>query len=186
MEGLTIIGGKYKNRKLPIPPSVKGNLHFTPATLKKASFSIMEAKLLQKNLEWADVCFIDGFAGSGQNSMEAISRGCEEVHAFEIDPERIKSLIAIFKKESGFTIHKKNFFKITNLKEIFNSKKLLIFYIDPPFVLWDEKEELLKELSTNILQTFSDSIVLWQSPKLKDWGEYMKKEYGNQILFVHG
>ncbi len=76
---LTLVGGKYKGRKLKFIPKIRP----TSTKVRKAVFTILGERLDGK-------LFLDLFAGSGAMGIEALSRGARGVIFVERDKDAVK------------------------------------------------------------------------------------------------
>jgi 16S rRNA (guanine966-N2)-methyltransferase len=75
-----IISGVARGRTLRVP--AKGTRP-TSDRVRESLFSALQSRLLAEGLEWADVCVLDLYAGSGALGLEALSRGAREVWLVE-------------------------------------------------------------------------------------------------------
>jgi|GEM_PF-1114919 len=92
---LTILKGKYKNRKIPVPAKIHGHNNVTPQKIKEAVFQIIENNLengLGNDAIFINTIFIDLFSGSGQMGLEAVSRGFDHVFFYDISKDRTRNL----------------------------------------------------------------------------------------------
>lgn len=80
---MRIITGKLKGRQISIPKDIE--IRPTTDRTKESIFSRIEARYFLD-----DARFLDLFAGSGNMSFEAISRGAKNVVAVESNPEHTK------------------------------------------------------------------------------------------------
>ncbi len=119
---LKIISGKYKSRKINIPN--KTNLKPTKAFIRESLFNVIDVDKCKSSL--------DLFSGSGILSIEAFSRGIENIVLVEQDKElisSIKSNLSLLGDNNIILINKtvKNFLKY-NKYPSFD-----IIFIDPPY-----------------------------------------------------
>ena len=87
---MRVVGGKYKNRKLIAPKGKE-----TRPTLDKtreALFDILASALKKEGHKWADVVFLDVFAGTGAVGIEAISRGAKKAFFIENAQEALECI----------------------------------------------------------------------------------------------
>lgn len=119
-----IIQGKYKGRKLKVPP--EGTRPFTDR-VKKTLFDILQGQFEGKTV-------LDLFAGSGNLGLEALSADAAHVTFVDDSMDAIKSIsenIKIMQLE-----HYTNVIKIDYKKFIKDNKEAFdIIFIDPPFKL---------------------------------------------------
>ena len=128
---LKIYSGLYKGRKLRSAdtPDVRP----TTAKLKLSFFDIIQDKIRES-------IFLDGFGGSGNIGLEALSRGAEYVVFIDILPESIKLLKLNIEKigipSDMYRIimgdYNRSIIKLS--KEGF---KFDIIFLDPPYKLLD-------------------------------------------------
>lgn len=125
MDRVTIIGGKYKGRKIATPG--KGT-HPMGSREKLALFNMLASKI-----EGASV--LDAFAGSGALGLEALSRGADSVVFVEKSPRASKVISENLKSlgvESGFEVIKG---AVSGVSGDFD-----IVLADPPYDDFDIKE----------------------------------------------
>lgn len=124
--------GRYRGRKIPLPPEVKKHAHFTPAVLKEAAFQLLANHCVPETTVFFDLC-----AGSGQMGFEAYSRDYAAVHLLEVDPTRLARLRATaadLDEGSGkFEILRRDFRRSAAL--IAREKSAAVF-LDPPYSFW--------------------------------------------------
>ena len=75
-----IISGIARGRTLKVP--AKGTRP-TSDRVRESLFSSLQSRLLADGLDWADICVLDLYAGSGALGLEALSRGAREVWLIE-------------------------------------------------------------------------------------------------------
>jgi 16S rRNA (guanine966-N2)-methyltransferase len=75
-----IISGVARGRTLKVP--AKGTRP-TSDRVRESLFSALQSRLLADGLDWADICVLDLYAGSGALGLEALSRGAREVWLIE-------------------------------------------------------------------------------------------------------
>ncbi|XP_039016831.1 putative rRNA methyltransferase YlbH isoform X2 [Hibiscus syriacus] len=96
---LQVLGGKAKRKKLLSPKGM--DVRPMMEVVKGAAFDILQA---------ADGCpaslrpgrWLDLYSGTGSVGIEAISRGCSEVHFVEMDPWIISNVLRPNLKWTGF------------------------------------------------------------------------------------
>lgn len=87
---MRIISGAFRGKKMILPDS-----KITRPTSDKAKeslFNLLENYLNDREKSWADISFLDGFAGSGAVGIEALSRGCQDVFFVEKSSKIFKVL----------------------------------------------------------------------------------------------
>ena len=159
---LKIISGKYKSRIIHIPNKL--NLKPTKAFIRESLFNTIDLNKCKSSL--------DLFSGSGILSIEAFSRGIENIVVVEKDAEltsSIRSNLLALEKNDVLVINKKveEFLK-HNKKNVFD-----IIFIDAPFDtnLLGETLTLLKEKNY-----FDNNIYLYY--------EYSKKDKNNYERYI--
>lgn len=139
---MRIISGKLKGRKIMAP----GNLPVRPTTdiSKEALFNILE-----NTFELEDSRVMDVFSGTGNISLEFISRGASEVISIDANYNCISFQKKTIKELNLTNLHP---FKIDAFKGIEKAKGTFdIIFADPPYDF--PKTNLLPEfiLSKNLL-----------------------------------
>ena len=88
---MRIITGQYKGRHFDIPRSFKAR----PTTdfAKENIFNV-----LQNYIDFEDITALDLFAGTGNISLELVSRGCQRVISVEADRDHANFIRECFKK----------------------------------------------------------------------------------------
>lgn len=82
---MRIIAGKAKGKKLLVPsPEITRP---TADRAKEALFGILESRFIAEGRSFAEINFLDAFAGSGAIGLEALSRGAKYVVFAEKNPE---------------------------------------------------------------------------------------------------
>ena len=119
---LKIISGQYKSRNISIPN--KPNLKPTKAFVRESLFNVINIDKCKSSL--------DLFSGSGILSLEALSRGIENIVLVEQDIELISSI-----KSNLFSLGNNNITLIN--RDVINFLKknkyhsFDIIFIDPPY-----------------------------------------------------
>lgn len=80
---MRIIGGKYKSRRIQVPPNLKAR----PTTdfAREGLFNV-----LNNQLDWEETTALDLFSGTGSIAFELISRGCPYVVSVEQNPNHFQ------------------------------------------------------------------------------------------------
>lgn len=176
-----IESGKWKGKKISTLSSVRGNAHFTPSLLKKSLFSILDAEVLSGKWTKEKAVFIDGFAGSGQIAVEALSRGFSRVILFELDKNRFRDLQKNISSFSGeFSLFHKDAFRFLPRIELAESETP-VFFLDPPYTFWENSEKIY-ELCKEIIERFSICTIIVQSPANPNWENWNIRNQGNHFL----
>lgn len=144
-----IIAGSARGLKLDIFPRL--NMRPTSNRVKEALFDIIQFDIKGKT-------FLDLFSGTGQISLEALSRGASKVYALDNSFESskiIKKNINIYKRNSKCDCNI-DFFYYDSFKFLkdFNSKVDILF-ADAPFDMEISKEifEKFERVTNNIIIT---------------------------------
>jgi 16S rRNA (guanine966-N2)-methyltransferase len=156
---MRVIGGKYRSRTLR---SLKGlELRPTSDRLRETLFNVL-GPLIQ------EAFFVDCFAGTGAVGIEALSRGAREA----IFIEKHRPAAAVIKKNlesldirSGAHLIVGD--ALAELKKM-SAKRLLpdFIYIDPPYKLVDEYEEILDFIDSAQLLAPEGRVIAEHSRKL--------------------
>jgi 16S rRNA G966 N2-methylase RsmD len=160
---LTVLKGKYKNKKIPVPKKIRGHNNVTPQKIKESVFQIIENQLDSNSDEkWSDAIFVDLFGGSGQMGLEAISQGFNHAFFFDISKDRIQKLSQWMRQhiETDYkrcTLEVKDgvreFYKIltgsSRVNEFLEQNrhlKQVVIFADPPYGLNSKRKYLLDYL----------------------------------------
>jgi 16S rRNA (guanine(966)-N(2))-methyltransferase RsmD len=177
---MIITAGKYKGRKVIAPDE-----NITRPTLSKAREGIFSALFSIMDFEGKN--FLDLFAGSGIMGLEALSRGFENVTAFEKHPKVAKILKENYKSLgldvspspltppplSGREINLKLGDSLKLMSK--TDEKFDVIYIDPPYLsgIYENCLEKIKERS--LLK--EDGIVILEHVAEIDW-----KKFGFELI----
>jgi 16S rRNA (guanine(966)-N(2))-methyltransferase RsmD len=137
---MRITTGKYRNRKIQIPRSIRP----TQDKVRKAIFDILG--------DISGLVFLELFAGSGAVGLEALSRGVKELFMVESNPRSILTIEQNIRllKATGCNLYPLEAEKAVRL--LFQDKKRFdIIFIDPPY---------FKGLAKKILQTIEGYDIL--------------------------
>lgn len=134
---LAIIGGKYKNKKILLPP--KETTRSTKSILRESLFNTLQNDIV-------DAVFVEVFAGSGSVGLEALSRGAKESWFIEIDRESFRILeknIAAVDSQNAHSVFGNSFEKIDSvISHLEKSGQKAYFYLDPPFQFREGMEDI--------------------------------------------
>lgn len=97
---MRIISGTARGRKLEAP---KAGTRPSSDRLKEAMFSTIESHLANCHVQWANINFVDLFAGSGAIGLEAKSRGADQVVLVENDA-KARSIIEKNSSRAGLEV----------------------------------------------------------------------------------
>jgi len=173
---MRIISGTYKGKRLTAPK----NLPVRPTTdfAKEALFNI-----LNNQIYFPEVRFLDLFAGTGNISFEFASRGCEDITSVDAHYGCVKYIQQIA-EELKFPITgiKSDVFKYTQLSH----PAFDVIFADPPY---DFELQRLADLAENIFQNNllkSDGILIIEHTKHIDLSEIAHfqeaRKYGGSVF----
>lgn len=173
-DGIKIIGGKFKGRKILVPAT---NLRPTISIVKEAVFDIID-----KKIEGSKV--LDLFAGSGNYGIEAYSRGAFKVDFVDKEKESCKIIKENLKnldlKSNVFSLDFRRFLKQWNEEYDF-------IFASPPYFLGFENDILhyiykykrLKKDGVLFLQIFKKI-----DPDFMEYEIIDERRYGITKLFI--
>lgn len=177
---LRVISGKYRGKKLLLPP--RTITRPTRDMVKEAIFSII-------NFDLPKSIILDAFAGSGSLAIEAVSRGAIKVVALETNSITRKVLETNINNLAIHNIDVLNRDALSYVQNMYGLKFDIIF-LDPPFKAYDlvnnvlisiGQNELLKSQGYIILET-DDPHKISLPPQLTI---QKQKKYGiNHILII--
>lgn len=167
---MRIIGGSLKGRRLK---GFDRNLPLRPMTdrVKESLFATL-TPFFHKDLR-----FLDLFSGTGNLSLEALSRGAKEAHAVEFHPrslEIIKKNRQLLPCPENLILHKK---KVFSFLRDFKGTPFDIIVADPPFSL-NVGHSLLEKLSKSDLCT-GETLIAIETGKR----ETLEEQYNHLTLF---
>jgi len=163
MSSVRVIAGSMKGRKIPFDTKKYNDADITPQKVKEALFSSLGDAL-------RGALFVDLYGGSGQMSLEALSRGAAEVITGEPDSRRyrfIRNQAADLGLEDRWKVYHLRDVRLASLLQS-EEKAADIIFCDPPYdknkgptKLYTKKLRLieeagiLKENGTVVMQHFS-------------------------------
>ncbi len=153
---LRIYSGLYKGRKLRSSSSEE--VRPTTAKVKLSFFDILGDSIREK-------IFLDGFGGSGNIGIEALSRGAEYVVFIDLLKESIKLLRHNIEKIGIPSDHYRIIHGDYNRSVIRLGKdefKFDIIFLDPPYKMLDYANPLKVIFKRDILQ--KDGIIVLERP----------------------
>lgn len=164
---MRIVAGKYRSLKIE---AVEG------MTTRPTSDRIKEAVFSSIGPYFYGGRMLDCYGGSGNISLEAISRGIEEVDCFEIEAKAILCIqknIKKMKEPLRLNLHKQDVMKgIYELNPAYD-----LIYIDPPYA-HQQNEELLKVIDEKNLLS-EEGVIVVESRKEDEF----KEEIGQLVCF---
>jgi len=125
----SIIAGKYKGKKLEIPPLK--STRSTKSILREAFFNSV-------SFEIEGVEFIEVFGGSGSMGLEALSRGAKKAYFIEKNRDAfniLKKNCSMIDSDATYAIYGDSFVEFKNLLDMTRGE--LMLYLDPPFDIRD-------------------------------------------------
>lgn len=176
---MIITAGIYKGRKV-IAPYEK----LTRPTLSKAREGVFN--VLFSLMDFQGKSFLDVFAGSGIMGLEALSRGFENVLAFEKSPKVAQILKENYKNlklEPNLTVGDST--KLLKKSDERAEEKFDVIYLDPPY-LSGIYEECLKTIKEKSLLK-EDGIVILEHVTDVNWGKsgyklIKQKKYSKKLV----
>ena len=169
---MRIISGKYKSRRIQVPPNLKAR----PTTdfAKEGLFNI-----LNNRIEWEKTTALDLFSGTGSIAFELVSRGCPHVTSIEINPTHYQFICKtkdLLNAEELYPL-KTDVFKYLQL----TNEKFDFIFADPPYDLPQGKTIPLIILQKQLLQP--EGIFIMEHSKSVDFADLPlfveKRSYGN-------
>lgn len=123
---MRIIGGKYKSRRIQVPPNLKAR----PTTdfARESLFNI-----LNNRIDWEETNALDLFSGTGSIAFELISRGCPFVTSVEMNQNHYNFICKaqeVLGAKELFPIKADVFKYLQTVREKFN-----LIFADPPYDL---------------------------------------------------
>ena len=158
-------------------------------TTRPTSQRVKEAVFSALQFEIEDACVLDAFAGSGQLSLEALSRGAKKAVLTECDSNALKVIHSNIKK-TGFeklcTVLSGDILK--NASRISSFAPYDIVFLDPPYKS-DLYEKTLRMLIEGDMLSDDAKIICEASDKMifpDIFEKFSKKEYrhGNTTVVI--
>ncbi|KAL8199450.1 hypothetical protein R6Q57_013018 [Mikania cordata] len=186
---LQVLGGKARRKKLLSPKSM--DVRPMMEVVKGAAFGILQAAggcpTSLRPGRWLDL-----YSGTGSVGIEAISRGCSEVHFVEMDPWVVSDILRPNLEWTGFldnsVIHT---VRVETYLEHINGNPFDYISVTPPYMLVDY-EILMKQISESSV-IGEDSFIVVEYPfrtdMLETCGCLVKladRRFGRTRLAVYG
>lgn len=169
---MRIIGGKYKSRRIQVPPNLKAR----PTTdfAREGLFNV-----LNNLLDWEETTALDLFSGTGSIAFELISRGCPYVVSVEQNQHHFNFICRAQEKletKELFPVKADVFKYLQSLKHQFD-----FIFADPPYDLPDAgkiseiiiHKQLVKEGGIFVME-HSKNLNFSHLPHFKE-----ERKYGN-------
>ncbi len=191
MTSLRISSGTLKGKTIPLPPEVKGHREMTPQKVKSALFQLVANRIPAPE----HTLFSDLFAGSGQISFEAVSRGFAKVICCEIDRRRYQALCQLqrhFALANQVKIIRGDGFKVFTrlLSHELQPATLqnLVVFADPPYMSGRRRESPWEKL-VSLAEAATDHpnlLMILQAPKelANHFSKAQSYTYGKNCLLV--
>jgi len=164
----TIIGGKYRGKKLLLPPVI--TTRSSKNRLKESFFNTLQFEIVGKN-------FIEMFAGSGGVGLEALSRGAKKIYFFEYDKTAFATLrknIDSMEPQKCEAVFGDSFINIQSLiKRLQAKNEKAYFYIDPPFSIRQGMDDIYQKVIETIASIPKEVV------------ECIVIEHMTQVVFAH-
>lgn len=145
---ITIIGGKYKGKKLFAAPLE--TTRSTKSILKGSFFDTVQFNIIDKT-------FVEVFGGTGSMGLEALSRGAGEAYFIEKNKKVYDVLIKncrLIDASKTHTILGDSFERYLPLVfELKQQSKKAYLYFDPPFDIRDGMQDIYHDTLSLIEQT---------------------------------
>jgi len=133
----TIIGGKYRGKKIALPSN--NSTRSTKSIVKESYFNTVQFEIV-------DMPFFEVFAGSGSIGLEAVSRGASKAYFIEIDFKAYKVLNANCEAidASACITYKGDSFNIYPdvIKKFSHDNSRAFIYLDPPFDIRENMNDI--------------------------------------------
>ncbi len=184
-----ISGGSFKGRGIPFDNRFFDNADITTQKVKEALFSLTG--------DLSGLVFADLFGGSGQISMEALSRGAERVVCSETDAGRfrfISSFVQTLPGDQPFTVLH---MPAERAMRYMSSKNIHpdIIFMDPPYIKTGSGRELYTGLLDSAVKYENagpDTVIIFQHFSKNDLpDEYLnfrrikERIYGSTTLSIY-
>ncbi|XP_073057761.1 uncharacterized protein [Primulina eburnea] len=194
---LQVLGGTARRKKLLSPKGI--DVRPMMEVVKAATFSILQAaggspQYLRPG-RWLDL-----YSGTGSVGIEAMSRGCSEVHFVEMDPWVISNVLRPNLESTGFldvsvihTVRVETFFRNAERFVVTAGKDGVFDYISvtPPYMLVDYSV-LMDQISQSSLVGENTFIVVeypLRTDMLDSCGHLVKiadRRFGRTHLAIYG
>lgn len=176
---MRIVSGKYKSRRILVPPNLKAR----PTTdfAKEGLFNI-----LANTVDWKETIALDLFSGTGSIAFEMVSRGCPRVVTIESEYKHwqfINKTKELLNADELYPLKADVFKFLASCKEQFD-----LIFADPPY---DMKEiETIPNIifERNLLKP--EGILILEHSKKIDFSSHANfsnmRTYGNVRFSIFG
>lgn len=161
---MRIISGTLKGQKIKgFNPRRHSHIRPMSDRVKESLFGVLTPFFKKETL------FLDLFAGTGNLSFEALSRGSRQAHAVESHPQSLRIMeknLSLLKNPKKLIIHKRDVFSFLKFSK---EGPFHISVADPPFAL-KASETILESFAKSHLYMRGSVFVIETGPKeeLKD------------------
>ncbi|MBW9211982.1 MULTISPECIES: 16S rRNA (guanine(966)-N(2))-methyltransferase RsmD [Terrabacteria group] len=177
---MRIIAGEFRSRPIEAPKGMK-----TRPTLDKVREAVFS--IIMNNVP--ESSFLDLYAGSGANGLEALSRGAKRVvfvekdrHAQKIIQANIVSL-SLQEKTSLLKM------SVQRALDVLKGQSFDLVYMDPPYAKQENEQVIQLLIEKDLLNL--DGVIVVEADRNDAYAEtigkmklWKKKEYGvSQLLF---
>lgn len=162
---MRVISGKYKGKRFAPPKRFPSRP--TTDMAKEALFSILDARVYFDNLDVLDL-----FAGTGNISLEFLSRGVGSVISVDNHSVsyRYQQKTAEELNDPNWTVLRQDALDYLGTVQ----KKFDIIFADPPFD-FEKKNEIAAAVFENELLVEDGILIIEHSDRVKLSGKYLKK-----------
>ena len=181
-----IIAGKYKGRKLDLPPLT--TTRSSKNILREALFNILQNEIFEQN-------FIEVFGGSGSVGLEALSRGAKRSYFIEKNSQSYNVLqnnVKNIDPKASYLFYGDAFEKIWDIvDELKRKKEVAYFYFDPPFSIREGFEDIYEKVIQTIAklpkevtkEVIIEHMSKFELPKsIGPYKLYKKRKFGKSTL----
>lgn len=179
----TIIGGKYKGKKITLP--TQDSTRSTKSIVKESYFNTVQFEIV-------NMPFFEVFGGSGSMGLEAVSRGADRAYFIEIDYKAYKVLNENCETidSNSCSAYKGDSFSIYPdvIKKFQKENSKAFIYLDPPFDIrenmadiYDKTVQLVKNTPKEVVElltiehisdkVFPDELGEFRLKKVKKFGK---------------
>lgn len=180
---IRIVAGSLKGRRISCV--VTEDLRPTPQMVREALFSILGNAV-------PDRLFVDLFAGTGVNGLEAISRGASMAYFVERDfrlAQGIENYLRNFQVQDRTRLYRTDVYRWVSAWRA--PAEPANVFLSPPFAdLGERPGELIEAVHALQEKLAEDSVIILQAergspldgmPELSDWEE---RKYGRNLLLL--